>query len=132
MKITNGFIPRSEATRGQVLLMLLIFMIIGITVTSAAIGVIITNSINAQKVQSGTVALQTAESGIENGLLRLLRNPFYTGDTININDGTATVAVVGTNPYTITSIGVSGNFQRKIQVEVNYNEKMTITSWKEL
>ncbi|MBI4226099.1 hypothetical protein HY612_03210 [Candidatus Roizmanbacteria bacterium] len=118
--------------KGQTLLMLLVFMIIAITVTSAATTLILVNSSNTQKMEGGTVAYHLAESGVENALLRLLRNPNYTGETLNINEGTATITVTGSNPYTITSIGRNGNFSRTLQVVVNYNGNMTISSWREV
>ncbi len=118
--------------KGQALLMLLVFSIIGITVTSAATVLVLTNSANAQKVEGGTVAHQIAESGMENALLRLLRNPFYTGETLSVDGGTAVITVTGSNPYTITSVGSKNDFSRTIQVVLNYNGTMTITSWKEI
>lgn len=113
--------------------MLLVFMIIAITVTGAATSLILINSRNTQKMEGGQIAFQIAESGIENGLLRLLRNPNYTGENnLNLGDGTADITVTGSNPYTITSTGTSGNFTRTIQVNVNYNGSMTINSWREI
>ncbi|OGK16093.1 hypothetical protein A2774_01840 [Candidatus Roizmanbacteria bacterium RIFCSPHIGHO2_01_FULL_39_12c] len=117
--------------RGQTLIMLLVFMIIAITVTTAATALILVNSASAQKMEGGIIAYSVAESGIENGLLRLLRNPFYTGETLNLDEGTATITVTGSNPYTITSTGQSGSFTRVLQVVVNYNGNMTIASWNE-
>ena len=118
--------------QGQTLLMLLVFMIIAITITSAATTLIIVNSANTQKLEGGTVAYHIAESGIENALLRLLRNPNYAGETLSINGGTATITVAGSNPYNLTSTGKKGNFSRTLQVIVNYNGNMTISSWREI
>lgn len=119
--------------RGQTLLMLLVFMIIAIMVTSAATSLILINSRNTQKMEGGEIAFQIAESGIENGLLRLLRNPNYTGENnLSIGNGTVDIVVTGSNPYTITSTATGGNFTRTLQVVVNYNGNMTITSWREI
>ena len=119
-------------SKGQTLLILLVFMIIAITVTSAATILILVNSANTQKMEGGTVAFHISESGIENAMLRLLRNPNYTGEIIPINAGSATISVTGANPYTITSTGESGNFSRTLQVVVNYNGSMTVSSWREV
>ena len=119
--------------KGQALLMLLVFMIIAITVTSAATILILVNSRNTQKMEGGEIALHAAESGMENGLLRLLRNPFYTGENdLLIGSGTVDITVTGNNPYTITSTATNGNFTRTLQVVVNYNGNMTINSWREI
>lgn len=122
-----------NSKQGQTLLMLLVFMIIAITITSAATMLIVVNSANTQKLEGGSIAYQIAESGIENALLRLLRNPNYTGEArLTIGSGTADISVSGSNPYTITSIGKSGSFSRTLQVIVNYNGNMTISSWREV
>jgi len=118
--------------QGQTLLMLLVFMVIAITITSAATILILVNSANTQKFEGGTVAYHITESGIENALLRLLRNPNYAGETLSVNGGTATITVTGSNPYTINSTGKKGNFSRTLQVIVNYNGNMTISSWREV
>ena len=129
---------RSQA--GQALVTLLIFMIVGITVTSAAVVIILTNSVAASKVEQGTTAYYVAESGAENGLLRLLRNPTYCGETLPIDSGTATIEVSdggggcsGTNPITVTSTGKIGNFSRKVQVIATFVDNiLTVDSWKEV
>jgi|SRR6266571_155529 len=120
--------------KGQALITLLFFVIIGITVTSAAVAIIIVNSQNATKFQQGIIAYAIAESGAENSLLRLLRDPSYTGETLTIGNGTAIVAVRGVgNAYIATSSGQIGNALRKVQVNATYsNNLLTVTSQKEI
>jgi hypothetical protein len=123
-----------NSRRGQALITLLFFMIISITITSAAVVVILTNSLSAQKLEAGTTSYYTAESGAENALLRLLRDPDYTGETLTIDGATviATVAKAG-DDYTVTSDSTSGNFNRVVQVEASFVDNiLTITSWKEV
>jgi hypothetical protein len=122
-----------QLQRGQALITLLFFMIIAITITSAAVVILLTNSVSAQKLEQGTVSYYTAESGAENALLRLLRDPNYTGETLTI-DGTTVVATVtkSGSVYTITSSATFGNFKRTIQVVATYvGNILTATSWKE-
>lgn len=121
--------------KAQILITLLIFMSVGIIITSAAVVLILTNSLGITKMQQGNLAYSTAESGIENALLRLLRNPNYTGETITIDEGTATINIeaTGENQKTITSSGKLGNFLRKIQVAIDYTDNtLIILSWKEI
>ena len=119
--------------KGQALVTLLFFVLISLTITSAAIIIIIANSISASRFQEGTGAYYTAESGVENALLRLLRDPNYTGETLIIGTGTATVTVSGANPKTIVSIGQNGNFKRTVQAQATYsNGYYTFSNWKEL
>jgi hypothetical protein len=115
---------------GQTLAMLLVFMSIAITVTTAAVFVSISNTQSSSKFADGFSAYDIAESGIENALLRLLRNPSYTGETLTVGDGTATIIVSGTGPYTIVSSGQVGNFRRQITAVTNdTGGALTITSW---
>ena len=128
MKITT-FLKKNK---GQALLMLLVFTVIGLLVTSAATTLVLVNSSNAQKTQAGLTVLQIAESGMENALIRFLRNPSYTGETLPVGEGTATITVTGSGPFTLTSVGSIGNFSRTIQVVADYNNILTVTSWREV
>lgn len=119
--------------QGQALVTLLFFMIFAITITSAAVVVVISNSLAASKFDQGNVTFYIAESGIENALMRLLRDPNYSGETLTIEGGNAIIQVSGTNPKTITSQGTIGNFSRTIQVRVDYtNNILSVQSWKEI
>ena len=120
--------------KGQALVTLLFFVIISLTITSAAIIIIMVNSISAGKLEEGTVAYYAAESGIENALIRLLRDADYTGETLTIGDVTVTVTATGSaNTKTITSIGQAGKFKRTVQAEMNYNSGYySFSNWKEL
>lgn len=118
---------------GQALVTLLFFMIIAITITSSAVVVIILNSQSASKIARTQEAFAAAESGAENALLRLLREPSYSGETIPINTNSATITVSGSNPITITSVGKAGEFLRTVQAQAEYtNNILTVTSWKEV
>ena len=96
--------------------------------------IILANSLSAQKLEQGTVSYYVAESGAENAMLRLLRDPNYTGETLTI-DGTTVVATVSQSgsDYTVTSDATSGNFKRKVQVTASFvNNAFTVSSWKEV
>lgn len=119
--------------KAQVLILLLVFMVVAVTVVSSAVIMLLLNSEGVSKMQQGYLAYYTAESGAENAILRLLRDPNYIGETMTIDDATVLITVTGANPKTITSEGNVGNFRRKIQTEVVYNNGIyTIQSWKEI
>lgn len=120
--------------KGQAILILLFFVIVSIMVTSSAVIIAFINSQASSKIQVGSEALSVAESGAENALLRLVRNPSYTGETVNINGGTALISVTTTgSTKTILSTGTVNNFIRKIQVVGNYTDNvLTVSSWKEV
>jgi hypothetical protein len=118
---------------GQTLVVLMIFMTMAITVTSMAVVLIINNTQAASRIEQGLIAYNIAESGMENALMRLLRNPSYTGETLTINSGTATITVTGSDPMTVLSIGRWNNFTRRIQTTASYVDGiMSVSSWGEV
>jgi hypothetical protein len=123
--------------RGQALITLLFFTVIGITITSATIVMMYVNSISGTRLQEGEIAYQVAQSGVENGMIRLLRNPSYTGETLPVGSGSATITASGSgivsDPYIITSTGRVGNFIRKVEVRATYlNNLLQVQSQKEI
>jgi hypothetical protein len=118
---------------GQTLVVLMIFMTMAITVTSMAVVLIVNNTQAASRIEQGLIAYNIAESGMENALMRLLRNPSYTGETLTINSGTATITVTGSDPMTVLSIGRWNNFTRRIQATASYVDGiMSVSSWGEV
>lgn len=120
--------------KGQALISLMIFMVAAVIIITAAVAVIIINSKATSKFYQGIVTYDLAEVGIENAIIRLLRDPNYTGETLVLEDNTVEVQVSGESqgPYTIISSGTKGNFKRTIQAEATYNNNiLTISSWEE-
>lgn len=117
--------------QGQALITLLFFTIMALMIATTAIAAISTGSIATGSLEQEEVGYYSAESGIENAILRLIRNPSYAGETMNINSGTVVISVSGSNPYTIDAVSTVGNIQHKVEVNVNYNSNGTysITSW---
>lgn len=128
---------KESKEKGQALITLLFFTVIGITVTSAAVVMIMVNALSGTKQQQGEVAYEIAQSGAENGLIRLLRSPSYTGETLPVGSGSATITVTGSgtssNPYVILSKGTNGMFIREVQITATYQSNLlTVTSRKEV
>ena len=107
--------------QGQTLVLLLVFMTVASIIISAAVIVTVINSTSSSKLERGNVALEIAESGAENALLRLLRDPAYAGEPgITVAGGV------------ITAVGQDAGFTRTIVVTTNYNNNvLTVTSWRE-
>jgi Tfp pilus assembly protein PilX len=124
---------KKNRSRGQALITILFITVIAITIGASAAVVATLDARSTQRVASGTEAYYIAESGIENAMLRLLRDPEYKGETLLISGGSAKVTVSITSPKTVTSTGTIDNYQRTIQTIVGYNNGVfTITSWKEI
>ena len=118
---------------GQTLITLIIFMGMSVTIVSAAVAVLFINTSATSTIGSGIEAYYIAEGGAENAILRLLRNPNYLGETLQVGQGTATITVTGADPKTIVSLGKIGNFSRQIQVVAGYTDNiLTVSSWKEI
>lgn len=118
---------------GQALVALLFFVIVALTFTSAAVSLMVINAQAGMMVEAGATAKGLTESGAENALLRLLRMPTYTGETLTIATGSVTVGVTGGDTKTIVSRGTIGNVTRTVQVIVSFvNGIWTIASWKEV
>lgn len=118
--------------KGQTLVLLLSYMVIAIIVTTASIALIINASRGTDIVYQGTNALDIAESGAETAMIKLLRNPSYTGETLTVGDGQAVISVTGTTIKTVLSKGTLNNFTRTVQLTVDTsNDRLTVTSWNE-
>lgn len=123
--------------KGQALVTLIFFTIIATTVTTAAILVIMVNSLSGTRLQEGSIAYQVAQSGIDNALVRILRDPSYTGETLSVGSGSATIVVTGSGtsaePYVIVSSGKKGGFVKKVEVRASYeNDELNVISQKEV
>ena len=128
-----------KSQQGQSLISLLFFMVIGITVIAAATIILTTDILSASTQEQSTMSYYAAESGVEDALLRTLRNPTLTTTyTLTTADGTASVVITnaisgGTITDTIVSTGTSGSTTRKIQVVTGYiSGQRTVTSWSEI
>lgn len=125
--------PKKQLQQGgQALVMLLAFMAVALTLTMAATVVTVINTQANSEYGIGQDALSLAESGVDNAILRLLRDPSYTGETMNIGTGTVTITVSGSGTKTITSRGTSGGFARTVQAVVSQSGNvLSLTSWTE-
>ncbi|HJQ08396.1 MAG TPA: hypothetical protein VJ836_02830 [Candidatus Saccharimonadales bacterium] len=118
---------------GQVLVALLAFMATALIITTAATAATISNIQSTSKYSTGEETLQLAETGADNALLRLARDPTYAGETLTIGGGTATITVSGSPTITITSVGRLGDFRRTIQITATRtNNVVAVSSWAEV
>lgn len=129
----NDSLPTySTSNRGQALVLLLIFVGISIIITTSASVIMAMNALTSTAFQVGVQTQGIAETGAENALLRLLRDPNYAGETLTIGSDHATVVVSGVGTKTITSTGVSGSYSRIVTVTAIINSSgVTIQSWKQ-
>ena len=122
---------------GQALLLLIILAAMATTITAGGVRGTIINSQTTSKYAIGQEALSVAEAGAENAILKLLRNPSYSGsiiiEIVPVGNESANVEISGSPTVTIVSTGQVGNFIRRIQVTGNYsNNQFTLTSWQQV
>ncbi len=122
--------------KGQTLISLIVVVAMSIIIISTVLGLVISNSINTSVIQQSGLVRSAAESGMENALLQLLRNPDYEGETIpaGISGYQTVITVTGDDTNkTLESTATSLNYRRKIKVDITYNENiMQIISWRDI
>ncbi|HTH72053.1 MAG TPA: hypothetical protein VL737_01675 [Candidatus Pristimantibacillus sp.] len=123
---------RTTRESGQTVIALLIFMMLVISITAVAATVTVINVRNNNAVAGGEQAMNNAETGAENALVRLQRDPSYSGETITLPNGAATISVSGTTTKTVVSEGTYGNFRRTVTVTATLTTNVLAeTSWSE-
>lgn len=126
-------IIKNKLKSGQALVMLLVFVTVASVITSALVMIMIAGTEATTDFENGNYALSIAESGAENAILKILRNPNYTGEILTIGSGTDTITVSGASVKTIISAAKIGNYVRKIQVIGTFtNNKYSVSSWSEI
>ena len=111
-----------KLTSGQALLPLLIIIVIALGLGTAVIELSIGSMVSESYFQRELSTYFTTEAALENGFLRLLRNPNYLGEDLQINDSSCTIEVSGESPKVISAKCDTGYQVRKIQAEITYNE----------
>jgi hypothetical protein len=122
---------KNKNQKGQALVMLLFFIMIGVTITTTAIFIVAGNSLSATDVQEGEVARQLAETGAENALLQILRGN-YANESITLPEGIIEVTITNGGNIVIDSVGTAGKYVKKVRVTATKDGMMDVTSWKEI
>lgn len=119
--------------KGQALITLLVFTVMALVIIGGAVAMIIINTQATGTLVNSEEAIKIAEAGADNAAMRLVRDPGYSGETLTVGAGTATINVSGGVTKTVVSEGVSGDFRRKVQVTLDIgNNKVTLTDWREI
>jgi hypothetical protein len=119
--------------QGSVAIMLILVIVLLSTITTAAVALAISTTRDTTTQTLGERALAVAESGAENAILRLLRDPSYAGESnLPIGPGTATIAVTGSSPKVITEYGHRGRVRALVSHAQRHRQLLTVSSWREL
>jgi hypothetical protein len=88
---------------------------------------------SAYTSQKGSEAFSIADGCMEEAFERMRLSTSYAGGSLNVSNGSCTITLSGSNPYTITVLGTTGNFNKKIEAVISITNKIiTINSWQEL
>jgi hypothetical protein len=84
--------------------------------------------------QKGTEALSAAEGCMDEALRQMRLNTSYSGDTLNLSNGSCTITVVTSgSDRTITVTGTVGDYNKKIQSNITLSGNViTLNSWIEV
>ncbi len=119
---------------GQAVVTVLFVVVIGMLVTTGAVMTLLNAYQSLTNQELGREAFAAAEAGVENGMLRLLRDTSYTGETITFPGGkTAVVTVVQSPDIVMVSTGTVNNVSRKIQVNAHITDmNIIVDTWREI
>jgi hypothetical protein len=111
-------------------------MMVAITVITASVLLAISAFQSSGRAVFTWQAYDIAESGLNDALMNLLRNPYFTtppgGSTLTVGDGIATIRITGTGGNNvIVSSGQVGSYVRTVRAETSYNGSLVVKSWRE-
>jgi len=114
--------------KGQAALTLIFFALVAMIITSAAVMAIVNNNLTQSKMEQSLKAYTAAETGTENALLKLLRQPDYQGETFNIDQNTNVTVTLepieNSSQIIIISQGQVGQINRQIKTIIDYNDNV--------
>lgn len=124
---------QQQSQRGSMMVLLMIIVVVGTIIAATSVLLVVDATVMTTVQSSGSTARDIAESGAENAILMLLRNPSYTGESLALNGGTATISVTGADPVQITSIGEIGAYRRTVYVALTRNQgRWEVVEWYEI
>ncbi len=124
---------KQSSESGYMLTALLVFLVVILVITTTSVLVSVSSLRSETYFDSGSEALSAADSGAENAILRLLRDPAYLGETLQVGNTEVIITVTGSAPQVVTVVADSGSFERTVEVQLDRVEGMLqVTSWKEL
>lgn len=122
---------------GQALIILIVAIALSITILTGVTLTAVTLAKNTRLTEDSQVTYYATESGVEYGLMKLIRNPGNCpapNDTLTIDASTVTISYgLAGSVCTISVTSINGTVLKKIQVQATIaNSKVTYCCWKEL
>jgi len=118
---------------GFALVILMFLMVLAVTVITAAVSLMILGSSSSTLLISGDSAKSIADSCIENAIIRIIRNPAYSGESLDMNEGSCQISVTGSTNKTVAAEANYGDKKKKVEVNLNLNNNIvSLISWKDV
>ena len=125
----------SEKDSGQILTSVLVFMAFGLSVIALSVALTVINMQNTAKYSQSEQATNYAEAGVEEAILRLIRDSTYSGGNLLLaTDASITIQVTANgDDRAITSTAIYNGFTKKVLAQVSLaNSTATLVSWKQI
>jgi hypothetical protein len=118
---------------GQALIPVLIILSMVLILGASALQLSLGGMLLGSASQEGEEILITTEGAMENGLMQILRNPAYAGESLQVNGFPCTINVSGVSPSVMTVECQSDRAQRRLQAEVSFVDgEMLVENWTEI
>ena len=105
---------------GQALVPILVILVIILILGAGALYLSMGGLLLCSHSLAGEKNLVATEGAMENGLLRVLRNPAYAGESLQVAGIPCTIDVAGLGPTMVTAECDSGRSIRRLQAEVSF------------
>lgn len=118
--------------KGQALLIVIFLAAIVLTLGIATSSLSVSGLQEILVFKEGAKAYFFAESALENGLLRLLRDPSYSGEALQVEE-TPCIIEITKEPLKVRAWCDSGKVIRRLEAEVSFFEgQMQVSQIKEI
>lgn len=128
--------PKSEKpfrSSGQAMLPVLIIMLTVLVLGTASLQLGLGGLMISRASFEGERVLAAAEGALENGLLRLLRQPNYLGESLQVGGLECTIEVAGASPKIISGVCQNETSRRGLRAEVSFIQgEMVVGSYEEI
>lgn len=106
--------------QGQALLPVIIVMAIVLVLGVGALHLSVGGMLISFSSREGETALLATEGALENGLMMILRNPSYAGESLQVSGYPCTITVSGQSPAVMIAECQSDRAIRRLQAEVSF------------
>lgn len=118
---------------GFALVILLFLMVLAVTVITAAVSLMILGSSSSTLLISADTTKSIADSCIENAIIRLIRDPAYSGESLDVNEGNCQITVTGSSDKNVSVQANYGNKKKRVEANLNLNNNIvSLISWKDV